>query len=187
MSIFALVSQSLQTGEPIHQILPTTLIERLLYHNAHDMLSRKDQEQADEVSYVERVSSFEFVFFSTGITAVSQVIEVSFPSSGMGMVFYLLGSHSTKYTELPAVSVGKFRSEASTSGKITMNGLSDSHDLLDRLSSASYPDSFSEQNRRAIAISHSLLPFRRRVKDKILPDLQTSVDLLDNQHMQLPE
>ena len=99
----------------------------------------------------------------------------------------LLGSHSTKYTELRAVSVGKFRSEASTSGRITMNGLSDLHDLLDGLGSPSYPDSLSEQNRRAIATTHFVLPFRRRGKDKIPLDLQASVALLYNQHVQLPE
>ncbi|KAL5519292.1 hypothetical protein ACEPAH_975 [Sanghuangporus vaninii] len=75
MSIFALVSQSLRTGAPMHQILPTTLMERLLYHSTHDSLSRRDQERLEDTTYLERVSSFEFVFFSTGVTAVSQVIE----------------------------------------------------------------------------------------------------------------
>ncbi|KAL5494924.1 hypothetical protein ACEPAI_386 [Sanghuangporus weigelae] len=75
MSIFALVSQSLRTGVPMHQILPTTLMERLLYHSTHDILSRRDQERLEDTTYLERVSSYEFVFFSTGVTAVSQVIE----------------------------------------------------------------------------------------------------------------
>ncbi|KAH8119852.1 hypothetical protein DFH11DRAFT_1754336 [Phellopilus nigrolimitatus] len=73
MSTFALVSQSLRTGEPMHQILPSSLLDRLLYHHSHDAISHAEQEQ--KASYVERITSLEFIYFSTGITAVSQVIQ----------------------------------------------------------------------------------------------------------------
>lgn len=89
ISIFALVSQSLRTGEPMHQIIPTSLLDRLLYHHTHDVLSRREQEPVEKMSYVDRASSLEFVFFSTGVTAVSQVIQASLAS-----VHHTLYSHS---------------------------------------------------------------------------------------------
>ncbi|EJD03603.1 uncharacterized protein FOMMEDRAFT_133035 [Fomitiporia mediterranea MF3/22] len=75
MSTFALVSQSLRNGEPIHQILPTSLLDRLLYHHTHDAVALREYAVTENVSYFERASSLEFIFFSTGITAVSQVIR----------------------------------------------------------------------------------------------------------------
>ncbi|KAI5117073.1 hypothetical protein M0805_007950 [Coniferiporia weirii] len=74
MSTFALVSQSLRTGEPMHQILPTSLFDRLLYHHTHDAMARAEKEP-EEGSYVERANSLEFLYFSTGVVAVSQVIQ----------------------------------------------------------------------------------------------------------------
>ena len=65
MSIFALVSQSLRNGEPIHQIMPTSLLDRLLYHSSHQELSARDDSR-EKISFVERVTSFDFLFFATG-------------------------------------------------------------------------------------------------------------------------
>ena len=85
MSIFALVSQSLRTGEPMHQILPTTLLDRLFYHHRHDTMAANEAE-SEQASYVERVKSIEFLYFATGITAVSQAIRVC------ELRFFLLGN-----------------------------------------------------------------------------------------------
>ncbi|KAL5521007.1 hypothetical protein ACEPAG_8929 [Sanghuangporus baumii] len=35
MSVFTVISQALRTGEPLHQIMPSSLLDRLLYHHAH--------------------------------------------------------------------------------------------------------------------------------------------------------
>lgn len=82
MSIFALVSQSLRTGEPMHQILPTTLLDRLFYHHSHDIMVAKETDQ-EPASYVDRATSIEFLYFSSGITSMSQVIKVR-------IVFFIL-------------------------------------------------------------------------------------------------
>ncbi|KAJ7784920.1 hypothetical protein DFH07DRAFT_763532 [Mycena maculata] len=38
MAIFSLISQSLRTGEPMHQVLPTSLLDRLFYQQSVDEL-----------------------------------------------------------------------------------------------------------------------------------------------------
>ncbi|KAL5483606.1 hypothetical protein ACEPAI_8838 [Sanghuangporus weigelae] len=35
MSVFTVISQALRTGEPLHQIMPSSLLDRLLYHHSH--------------------------------------------------------------------------------------------------------------------------------------------------------
>ncbi|KAF7369614.1 hypothetical protein MVEN_00292200 [Mycena venus] len=35
MAVFSLISQSLRTGEPMHQVIPTNLLDRLFYHEGH--------------------------------------------------------------------------------------------------------------------------------------------------------
>ena len=96
MSVFSLVSQSLRTGEPLHQILPTSLLDRMLYHQTHKELALGSSRHAkpttqpsdgqDEpqdlasrlkVDPVERVRSPEFMFYATGIAAVAHIITVS--------------------------------------------------------------------------------------------------------------
>ncbi|THH07358.1 hypothetical protein EW145_g3442 [Phellinidium pouzarii] len=74
ISTFALVSHSLRTAEPMHQILPTSLLDRLLYHHDHDTLAHADNEE-EKTCYVERISSLDFMYFSTGVAAVSQAIQ----------------------------------------------------------------------------------------------------------------
>lgn len=45
MSVFTAVSQSLHSGEPLHQILPASLQDRLLYHHAHANAVQRSQDQ----------------------------------------------------------------------------------------------------------------------------------------------
>lgn len=65
MSIFALASQSLKTGEPIHQIMPTSLIDRLLYHSSHHELAQRDDSR-EHIKITDRVSCLEFIYFAAG-------------------------------------------------------------------------------------------------------------------------
>jgi len=95
MSIFALVSQSLRTGEPLHQILPSSLLDRMLYHQSHKELalsassdapgvggtgedaaggSETDAGAGEKIDPVERIQSPEFIYYATGIAAVAHII-----------------------------------------------------------------------------------------------------------------
>ena len=74
MSTFALVSQSLRTAEPLHQILPTSLLDRLLHHSHNLPLPA---EHVPKISFVERAQSEEFMYFSAAVAAVSQILSVS--------------------------------------------------------------------------------------------------------------
>ena len=79
MTTFSLVAQSLRTAEPMHQVIPTSLLDRLLYHQQHQYHSRSYESRADAVDQIdiaERIKSLDFVFFATGIAAVSQIISV---------------------------------------------------------------------------------------------------------------
>lgn len=92
MSIFALVSQSLRTGEPLHQILPSSLLDRMLYHQSHKELALSASSGAgiardgaaeggletteEKIDPVERMQSPEFMYYATGIAAVAHTITV---------------------------------------------------------------------------------------------------------------
>lgn len=95
MSIFALVSQSLRTGEPLHQILPSSLLDRMLYHQTHKELalsassgagiardgvaeggSETEAGAEEKIDPVERMQSPEFMYYATGIAAVAHTITV---------------------------------------------------------------------------------------------------------------
>ncbi len=75
LSTFTLVSQSLRTGEPMHQILPSTLLDRLLYHKTKR--NTRADKLINQTSTADRVRSIDFMYYSAGICAVSQIIWVS--------------------------------------------------------------------------------------------------------------
>lgn len=71
--MFALVSQSLVTGEPMHQTLPQTLLDRLFYHrNASPLIdkSQKDMHEIDEIS------SMNFMFYAAGLGELSSLCRM---------------------------------------------------------------------------------------------------------------
>ncbi|KII87451.1 hypothetical protein PLICRDRAFT_163585 [Plicaturopsis crispa FD-325 SS-3] len=71
MSIFALVSQSLRTGEPMHQVLPTNLLDRLFYHNR----ALTDMPGLDGVMGFEELQSVEYIYYATGVVAVYHILQ----------------------------------------------------------------------------------------------------------------
>lgn len=77
MSTFSLVAQSLRTSEPMHQILPTSLLDRLLFEHTTKTLSALHL-PVERTEYVEKVQNPEFMYFATGIASVSLIIGVSF-------------------------------------------------------------------------------------------------------------
>lgn len=76
MSIFALVSQSLRTGQPLHEIYPTALFERMLYHHGQTTASTKDVDIESNEKRLERLQSPEFMYYATCIAAMSQLVTV---------------------------------------------------------------------------------------------------------------
>ena len=73
MSTFALVAQSLRTSEPMHQILPTSLLDRLLFEHTTKTLVALHR-PVERTEYVEKVQNPEFMYFATGIASVSLII-----------------------------------------------------------------------------------------------------------------
>jgi len=73
MSTFSLVSQSLRTGEPMHQILPTSLLDKLLFEHTTKTLSNLHR-PVERTEYVEKVQNPEFMYFAAGIASVSLII-----------------------------------------------------------------------------------------------------------------
>ncbi|KAJ7463697.1 hypothetical protein FB451DRAFT_1352935 [Mycena latifolia] len=67
MAVFALVSQSLHTGEPMHQVLPSSLLDRLFYHHGHTE-SRADVDVAG-------VKSLGYMYYASAIGAVYQLLH----------------------------------------------------------------------------------------------------------------
>lgn len=74
MSIFGLVSNSLRTGEPMHQVLPQTLLERLFYHR-HTTLLSPNSDKKDFVD-LEEMQSVDYMFYCTGLVAVYHLLRV---------------------------------------------------------------------------------------------------------------
>ena len=86
MAVFSIVSQSLRTGEPLHQVLPQSLVGRLLYHHynhkyLHDVPStlhgHHDHDSLKHYLSVETVSSLDYMYYATGIVAVFLILNVS--------------------------------------------------------------------------------------------------------------
>ena len=74
----------------MHQILPTALLDRLIYHNIRSRRTRNGPEGDNGVTsspalpleeILERVQSLQYMYFAAGIASVWQVISVSVVSS----------------------------------------------------------------------------------------------------------
>ncbi|KDQ52244.1 hypothetical protein JAAARDRAFT_184405 [Jaapia argillacea MUCL 33604] len=75
LSVFSLVSQSLRTGEPMHEVMPQTLLERLFYHNHHHLPS--DSENNKELStmfLVERLETLDYMWYATALVAMFELL-----------------------------------------------------------------------------------------------------------------
>ncbi|KAK0199602.1 hypothetical protein DFS33DRAFT_1267811 [Desarmillaria ectypa] len=67
MGLFSLVSQSLRTAEPMHQVLPETLLEKLFYHQSN-YASR------DSLT-PEYATSVDYMYYAAGVVAVYQLLH----------------------------------------------------------------------------------------------------------------
>ncbi|KZP19305.1 hypothetical protein FIBSPDRAFT_1045659 [Athelia psychrophila] len=73
MSMFGLVAQSLRTGEPMHQVLPQTLVERLFYHR-HTSFLAPGSEKKDMVD-IEEMESIDYMFYCAGLVGVYHILQ----------------------------------------------------------------------------------------------------------------
>lgn len=79
MAMFHLVSNSLRTAEPMHQVLPQTLLERLFYHRHKSLLS--PNVETNDIVDTEEMRSLDYMFYSTGLVAVYHLLQVKIFSS----------------------------------------------------------------------------------------------------------
>ncbi|KAI9512000.1 hypothetical protein F5148DRAFT_157072 [Russula earlei] len=71
LSVFSLVSQSLRTGEPMHTVLPQSLLDRLLYHDTAAYATPPTV--SDEI--VRELRSPNYLFYATAVISVLQITE----------------------------------------------------------------------------------------------------------------
>ncbi|KAG7440200.1 uncharacterized protein BT62DRAFT_1012986 [Guyanagaster necrorhizus] len=67
MGLFSLVSQSLRTAEPMHQVLPETLLEKLFYHQSNYAIR-------DSLT-LESATSLDYMYYAAGVVAVYQLLH----------------------------------------------------------------------------------------------------------------
>jgi len=78
MSAFLLVSQSLRTGEPLHQAQSEDLIERAFYHSTSPTTMPGLDAEALRDSHLKRlqsVTTYEYMFYASGVVAVFRMLE----------------------------------------------------------------------------------------------------------------
>ncbi|KAJ6506182.1 hypothetical protein C8R47DRAFT_1037328 [Mycena vitilis] len=71
ISVFSLISQSLRTGEPMHQVIPTNLLDRLFYHETHGRAPGTTLPPVD----VGAIKSLSYMYYATSIVAVYQMLR----------------------------------------------------------------------------------------------------------------
>lgn len=84
VSVLSAISQSLQTGRALHQVLPQSLSERVFYHGSFAPArntSRTEEEIQDElIKEVEGLAflqSLEFMAYASAVTSVAHLLAVS--------------------------------------------------------------------------------------------------------------
>ncbi|KAI9512001.1 hypothetical protein F5148DRAFT_1280228 [Russula earlei] len=73
VSVFTSVSQSLKTGEPMHTILPQTLLDRLLLHHRVEV-SVTELDGGNEIG-PEEMQSIDHMFYTSAVVAVYQLMQ----------------------------------------------------------------------------------------------------------------
>ncbi|EPQ51266.1 hypothetical protein GLOTRDRAFT_66016 [Gloeophyllum trabeum ATCC 11539] len=71
LSLFSLISQSLRTGEPLHEVLPSSLFERLAYHHHR---TRKIRDAPIDAPQLEQLQSLDYMVYASGMIAVLELI-----------------------------------------------------------------------------------------------------------------
>jgi hypothetical protein len=76
VAVLSLISQSLRTAEPMHQVLPRSLLERLLIHSrTTEGTAATDTDQVNVIDFKE-VQSVNYMYYASGLVAVYEVVRV---------------------------------------------------------------------------------------------------------------
>ncbi|KAI0360638.1 hypothetical protein OH77DRAFT_1418621 [Trametes cingulata] len=75
MSMFFLVSQSLRTGEPLHQAQYKNLADRLHYHRGNAAAAAASNPSGAETRLRQSLTSYEYMFYATAVVAVLQMVQ----------------------------------------------------------------------------------------------------------------
>lgn len=90
MAAFGLVSQSLRTGEPLHHVLPHSLLDRLFYHHGHvpALAATTHHKQPD----LKAVKAPNYMYYASAMIAVYQLLAVCLlPALDIHLVLILAG------------------------------------------------------------------------------------------------
>ncbi|KAI0266396.1 hypothetical protein BC834DRAFT_969435 [Gloeopeniophorella convolvens] len=74
VSVFSSVSQSLTTGEPMHTVLPQTLLDRLLLHHQVGAAATPELSTRSEIG-PEEMQSVNHMYYTSAVVAVYQLME----------------------------------------------------------------------------------------------------------------
>ncbi|KAJ7186248.1 hypothetical protein B0H12DRAFT_1173827 [Mycena haematopus] len=72
MAVFSLISQSLRTGEPMHEVIPTNLLDRLFYHDSQNLDALEPWNTAVDI---EMIKSPSYMHYASSIVAVYQLLR----------------------------------------------------------------------------------------------------------------
>jgi hypothetical protein len=77
VSVFSSVSHSLRTGEPMHTVVPQTLLDRLLLHHHIGVVATPDSElDGHTVIGPDETQSLDHMFYTSAVVAVYQLMQV---------------------------------------------------------------------------------------------------------------
>ncbi|KAK1223613.1 hypothetical protein PQX77_013510 [Marasmius sp. AFHP31] len=71
ISVFSMLSQSLQTGEPLHEVLHQRLVGRLFYHHQH----HNHRHSTDVFVTTEQMVSLNYMYYATAVVAAFQLFQ----------------------------------------------------------------------------------------------------------------
>jgi len=76
VSVFSSVSHSLRTGEPMHTVVPQTLLDRLLLHHHIGVVATPDSElDGHTVIGPDETQSLDHMFYTSAVVAVYQLMQ----------------------------------------------------------------------------------------------------------------
>ncbi|KAG7095005.1 hypothetical protein E1B28_005799 [Marasmius oreades] len=76
IGVFSAVSQSLNAGEPLAEVLPQRLVGRFFYHqHSHQHAHRNSTSKEYDIIAIDQVTSLNYMYYATGIVAVFQLLE----------------------------------------------------------------------------------------------------------------
>ncbi|KAI0291950.1 hypothetical protein BC826DRAFT_1020543 [Russula brevipes] len=74
VSVFTSVSQSLRTGEPMHTVLPQTLLDRLLIHHQVVEVATPDLDGRPSIG-PDEMQSLDHMFYTSAVVAIYQLMQ----------------------------------------------------------------------------------------------------------------